>query len=78
MKCTQRTLWICLDETGPVFCWQGQWVANPLATSLQDRLLVVDVEKLDTNFMKVNSVVQTLSEESVTRTYYFMKMKSGW
>ena len=28
-------MWICLDETGPVFSWQGQLVGKPLSTSLQ-------------------------------------------
>ena len=27
-------MWICLDETGPGFSWQGQRVAKPLSTSL--------------------------------------------
>ena len=27
-------MWICLDETGPVFNWQGQLVVKPLSTSL--------------------------------------------
>ena len=26
-------MWICLDETSPVFRWQGQWVVKPLSTS---------------------------------------------
>ena len=30
-------MWICLDETDPVFIWQGQDVAKPHPRSLQDQ-----------------------------------------
>ena len=47
-------MWICLDETGPVFSWQGQWVAKPLSTSLQDRQQHAVAEKQKTeNWRKV-------------------------
>ena len=30
-------IWICLDETGPVFSLQGQCVVRPLSPSLENR-----------------------------------------
>ena len=38
-------MWICLDETGPVFSWQGERVAKPHSTSLQVRQHCVEVKK---------------------------------
>ena len=37
-------MWICLDETGPVFSWQGLGVAKTLSTSLEDWQECVEVE----------------------------------
>ena len=30
-------MWVCLDETGPVFSWQEKWVTRVSQTSLQDQ-----------------------------------------
>ena len=36
---------ICLDETSPVFSWQGQCVVKPLSTSLQGRQHCAEVKQ---------------------------------
>ena len=38
-------MWICLDETGPAFSWQGRRAAKPLSTSLYDLQHRVEVEE---------------------------------
>ena len=41
-------MWVCLDETGPVFNWQGRRVARVSQTNLQDqgRSAAVRVKKV--------------------------------
>ena len=38
-------MWICLDETGPTFSWQGQGVLKPLSSSLFGRQQCAEVNK---------------------------------
>ena len=45
-------MWICLDESSPVFSWQGQFVVKPLSTSLQGPHHCVKVKNQKTRSWK--------------------------
>ena len=38
-------MWNCIDETGPVSSWQGQWLAKPPSASLLDWQQRAEVKK---------------------------------
>ena len=49
--CT-KDMSICLNETGPVVSWQGQWVVKPLPTNLKGGQHCVELKNLKTDNWK--------------------------